>query len=469
MSFPRRIRRAFNALLGRSYEAAGKGRRAANMTSQPSALSAAHVAHGTIRARSRAATANIAQMKAAMNTIVSGVVGSGIKMQSTIDNPTIVASVHRALDRFVDKIDFDGAADLYGLQAQGVLALARDGEFIAQMIVSDDGRLQLRMIDSDQLDSSATRPLLNGGQIIQGIELDADGRRVAYHLFSKQPAAMLGSVSTVRILADDILHIFERQIAGQQRGIPWAHAVLFSQVVYDQALDAQLERQKIAPMMVGIVTEQAADSGGFSGEPAGDGIFNASLEPGTLQFLSPGQDIKFSEAATIGSEVIDFLKIISNGIASGLGVPAWTITGNISDANFSSMRVGLIEFRRRMEMIQFNIVAFQFLRPIYRRWLTLEVMSGRIEIPGFMEDPERFLGMKAVPPKAAWLDPLKDVKGEILAVDAGLQSRRESVASRGYDVEEIDREIAADNERATRLGLAFGQPPQPLPKLGAVA
>ncbi|MBN8934797.1 MAG: phage portal protein, partial [Rhizobiales bacterium] len=59
----------------------------------------------------------------------------------------------------------------------------------------------------------------------------------------------------------------------------------------------------------------------------------------------------------------------------------------------------------------------------------------------------------------AWLDPLKDVKAEREAIAGGLISRRESVASRGYDIEEVDQEIADDNARAKRLGLAFDAPP----------
>lgn len=41
-------------------------------------------------------------------------------------------------------------------------------------------------------------------------------------------------------------------------------------------------------------------------------------------------------------------------------------------------------------------------------------------------------------------------------------SRRQAVAERGYSVETLDAEIAADREREARLGLTFTAPnPQP--------
>ncbi len=42
-----------------------------------------------------------------------------------------------------------------------------------------------------------------------------------------------------------------------------------------------------------------------------------------------------------------------------------------------------------------------------------------------------------------------------LAIRAGLMSRSEAISGNGYDAEDVDREIAADNARADALGLVF--------------
>jgi capsid protein len=70
------------------------------------------------------------------------------------------------------------------------------------------------------------------------------------------------------------------------------------------------------------------------------------------------------------------------------------------------------------------------------------------------------MAVKWIPPKWDWVDPLKDRKAEIEAIEAGLKSRSDVIESEGYDAEEVDRRIAADHAREEELGLSFGQKAQ---------
>ena len=47
------------------------------------------------------------------------------------------------------------------------------------------------------------------------------------------------------------------------------------------------------------------------------------------------------------------------------------------------------------------------------------------------------------------------MEAEILEIRAGLKTRENAVAERGYDVEEIDRQNAQDQQRADDLGLTY--------------
>ncbi|HRW16411.1 MAG TPA: phage portal protein, partial [Amaricoccus sp.] len=60
-----------------------------------------------------------------------------------------------------------------------------------------------------------------------------------------------------------------------------------------------------------------------------------------------------------------------------------------------------------------------------------------------------------LPPKWDWVDPLKDARAEIEQIEAGLKSRTQALAERGFDVEQVDAEIAADRAREKALGLSF--------------
>ena len=82
------------------------------------------------------------------------------------------------------------------------------------------------------------------------------------------------------------------------------------------------------------------------------------------------------------------------------------------------------------------------------KWLTgaLKVPADKLNDPAF--DIFAHLGFSK-----------KDVEAEILAINAGLKSRRQAISERGYDAEQVDAEIAADKARTDALGLSFGAPP----------
>ncbi len=63
--------------------------------------------------------------------------------------------------------------------------------------------------------------------------------------------------------------------------------------------------------------------------------------------------------------------------------------------------------------------------------------------------------VKWIPQGFDWVDPLKDQQAQQMAVRNGFKSRSEVVSEMGYDVEEIDQEIAEDQRRASELGLSF--------------
>lgn len=170
-----------------------------------------------------------------------------------------------------------------------------------------------------------------------------------------------------------------------------------------------------------------------------------------MQFLDPGEDVKFSSPADVGGTYEAFIKQQLRAISVGLGITYEQLTGDLSGVNYSSIRAGLLEFRRRCTALQHNLMVFQFCRPIWNKFIELAVLSGAIDIP---EDPT-FSLVKWIPQGFTWVDPLKEQNAQMNAVRCGFKSRAEVVSELGYDVEEIDEEIAADNARADILNLQF--------------
>ena len=453
---------SFGKPAARSYDAAGGGRRWRGFTDMPNQLAAQLAARGPVGKRARALVANNPLAASGADTWVSALVGTGIKPQSTHPAADVRAALNAAFERWTDEADAEGVADLYGLQALAARRLVVDGESFATFAHDANGGLRIRLLDAEQVDPALHREIGEDSRIVAGVEFDSQGRRLAYHAFRERPGLPLGTMlDTVRLPAEDVCHLFRPDVPGQVRGLSWFAPTLLRLADYDAASDAQLMRQKIAALLTGFITDPNGQPADFTGEGDGMGNLDGGLEPGSLKVLLPGQDIRFSDPATIGAEVIDYLKMTAREIAAGLGVPYEALTGDLSGTNYSSIRAGLVEFRRRVEAIQHNVLVFQLCRPTWRRFVTTEILSGRLAAPGFERNPEPWLGARWITPRQEWVDPKKDAEAEIAAIGAGLMSRRQAVAARGYDLEALDAEIAADTARAAALGLTFSTSANP--------
>ncbi|GLK71286.1 phage portal protein [Ancylobacter dichloromethanicus] len=452
---PGLLTRVANRLLGRSYDGAAGGRRWRGFRGMPDLRAAQMAARGPMATRARALVANNALAASGAEAWTSALVGSGIKPQSAHPDPAIRAALNAAFERWTDEADADGLTDFYALQALAARRLVVDGESFGAFMLDGRGALRVRLLDAEQVDASLTSYSAAGARIVAGVEFDAAGRRTAYHIRRERPGMPLASpLQTVRVGADDAFHLLRPEVAGQVRGVSWFAPVLLRLADYDSAADAQLTRQKIGALLTGFVTSTDGEVP-FDGEEAGPGMLEGGLEPGTLKVLAPGQDVSFSDPAEIGQEAIEFMKVTAREIAAGLGIPYEQLTGDLSGVNYSSIRAGLVDFRRRVEALQYGVLVFQMCRPTWRRFVTAEVLAGRLSAPGFFTDPAPYLAAKWITPKREWVDPKKDVEAEISAIGAGLMSRREAVAARGTDIEALDAEIASDKARAEGLGLTF--------------
>jgi lambda family phage portal protein len=314
--------------------------------------------------------------------------------------------------------------------------------------------LKLQVLESEHLDSSKDGVLANGNIIRSGIEFDKSGKRAAYYLFKEHPGESslyaACNIMSVRIPASEILHIFKPLRPGQIRGEPWLSNVLLKLHDLDQYEDAELVRKKTAAMFAGFVTRLDPETDMFADQHDVGSDFHG-LEPGTMQFLDPGEDVKFSSPADVGGTYEAFIKQQLRAISVGLGITYEQLTGDLSGVNYSSIRAGLVEFRRKCAALQHNLIVFQLCRPIWTRWIELAVLSDAVKI---LNDPT-LSSVKWIPQGFAWVDPLKEQNAQMHAVRCGFKSRAEVVSELGYDIEEIDAEIAADNQRAKEMGLNF--------------
>ena len=416
-------------------------------------------------ARSRELVVTNGYAANACEAFASNLVGDGIKPSSLIEDPTLRDRVQRLWLAWTDEADADGLTDFYGLQAMVAREMFVAGECFVRLRPrrAEDGLLvpmQLQLLQSEMLPFEKTETAGNGNRIRCGIEFDLIGRRVAYHFRRRHPGDSTDQRSaapdTVRIPAEDVLHIYRPIDAGQIRGLPHVAPAMVRLFLLDQYDDAELDRKKTAAMFAGFITKTAPEEqllGEIEATDMGGAI--ASLEPGTMQVLLPGEDVKFSSPADVGGgyEAFQYRTLLS--VSASLGLPYHLVTGDVRQANYSSLRAELVEFRRRIGQLQHGVLVHQFCRPIWARWLETAQLAGRLEL----SDPVAARMVQWIPPRWDWVDPLKDIQAQVLAMEAGITSRRKVVEATGYDVEEVDRENATDAARAAALGLSYRTSP----------
>lgn len=440
--------RQFSRLLGlgqsghkRSLDAATGGRRAGGLGTMGPVNSEVSAGHALVGSRAAYQAVNNPWISNGVNNYVTFLVGTGPRPNARGVERDQRRELHSAFDRFEATADFSGRTSFGGVLAQVARDLVIHGEGLAILHNDADG-LKIQTVPPDHLDGAKTIMLDGARQIVQGVEFDAAGRRVAYWIFPDRPHSIFSDHSpSIRVDAADVLHVMHPIGIGQVRGLSWLAAAVLTANELDQLSDALLVGAKMAAMNAAFITD-ASDSGD------GDDILDdLSWEPGAIRVLPNGKDIKFSAPDQI-KDAPALLRMNLQALAAALGVPEFLLSGDLSKANYSSLRAGLIPFRARVEQVQYNTLVPQFLRPVWNRWLFLEILAGRI-------DANADTPCDWIMPRPQQVDPKKDLEATALAMSLGLTSRTQAINELGWNADDIDDEIKADREREAELGLNF--------------
>lgn len=436
---------------GRAFEAAASGRR---WTDAVPATGVVPVGLATVRSRAQHAVRNVPWAARAVQAWATSLVAeTGLRPQSMHPSPDRRRQVDDLFAAWAAKADAAGRTTFAGLQAVVCRSLVEAGEAFVRLRprLPEDGLavpFQLQVLDPAQVDANSHADRGGGVRVRAGVEFDALGRRTAYHVLADPPGEPFAvSTQAVRVAAADVCHVFEALAPGQVRGVSWLAPVLLKLKDLDAYGDAQLMRQKVGALHAGFLYSPDGSAGPYAGEQTGSAL-ESGLEPGVLKLLPAGFDVKFSDPPELGQEFDAFQRWCLREIASGLGLPFELLTGDLSAVNYSSIRAGLVEFRRRVDGLRDQVLVPLLLMPTWARFIELAVLTGALPA----DDPD--VGRVAwIAPPWRWIDPLKDAEAEVLAIQAGLRSRAEIIAEHGRDIEEVDRERAEDRRRERALGL----------------
>ena len=459
-----RLRDAWHALRG--YAAAQDSRASTWAASGSSATAEVGAAAPTVARRARDAVRNDPYAARIVDLWTGNAVGAGITTRWP-DKPHA-----DAWRRWADSTacDAEGRLDLYGLQALAMRAVVESGECFVRMLVSEPTLanpvgLRLQVLESDHLDVARNGMLMDGTPTLQGISLDDAGAPVAYWLYRMHPGVawlMPGRASASEpVPASDVLHIYRKRRPGQLRDVSWLAPVLLRLRDLGDYEAALLMKAKIEACLAAVVTEEGDEA--LTGTAAGllrdaQGRSVESFEPGMILYRRGTGSVDVVNPSTGGSHAA-FARRSLEAAAVGTGLTYDQVAGDLTAANYSSLRAGKIEFRRLCEQVQYGMLIPMLVRPIADRFHAQGALLGLwgADMPD---------GVSHVPPAHEMIDPLKDTMALIAQVRAGFVPQPEAVGSFGYDFSQVVEMIRAANALLDDAGLSLDTDPRRVAKSG---
>lgn len=454
----------------RGYDAASKGRgtdgwRATGASADKEIAAAAPL----LRERSRDLIRNNPMAAQAVQVLVNNMVGYGIEPRAATPDTELNKRIDALWKRWAARCDRHGHTNFQGLLTLGVREMIESGEVFAVARPTSHGNpgivpLQIELREPDHLDDARMDNRADGVRIDQGIEYDRNGKRLAYWMFPDHPGGtqhIFGRrFESSRIPAERVAHLYERQRV-QSRGVPWGTPAMRHIRDLDDWQRAELVRKKTEACLVAIVF--GADDGEQGIAPSvqdSEGHHIEQFEPGLIAYARNGKDVKFNQPTATGG-VGEWLRGQQHLIASGFRVPYALMTGDLSQTNFSSSRVGLNEFRRMVEQTQWQTVIPMFCERIWGWFVEYAQDAGLL--PRGVE-----ILAEWAPPRFESVNPLQDAQADLLEVRSGFSTIPQQIARRGYDPAELVKETVDHNKRMDAAKIVVDADPRKVTKAGLV-
>lgn len=439
-------------LIKQAYDAARPGRRTQGwLRPKTSARAETEPALVSLRASVRDLVRNNPHASIGLRRLSTYLVGEGIKPRFDGVKPRQKVLIRDGWARFVDNADPEGLMDLYGIQALAVRTFLESGEALIRLHprASSDGfntPLQISVLEPDHIDHTLTKRLDSGNLVIQGVEYDRFGRRAAYWLFADHPGNTSGitfrSYTPARIDAAFIKPVFEMLRPGQVHGVPMmTPAVMPLRDIADYD-EAERVRKKIAACFVAFVQNDGEDVTGKTETDALDRQ-TETVSPGMIKYLRYGEQVTFGTPQDSGG-YSDYMSAQLHAVAAGCGIQYHELTGDLTQANYSSLREGKIQTRALVKGWQAFVLEPMMCRPIWNEWWKL----ASVERP-LGQEPK----VKWSRPPMEWVDPKKDAEGTRAKLRMGITTLPQALADQGLDPDDTLDEIAETQKRLDSLGL----------------
>lgn len=381
-----------------------------------------------------------------LDRAVENVIGTGIRVEPRTDDEDFNKQVKELWCDFCKNCDIRKARTFEQIQALMVRSELRDGD-IGCLLTEVAGEPKLQPIEGDYIQSP--HGSYAGGMIIDGVELNASGAPTKFYIKTiddkgKQTWSPVPERDFV-FMADPVQFSMVRGVTKFAQSF-W----LFDHI--DGYLEGTVTAAKAASYFSLLIKKNnAAKAFGALGTTTngqGNSQATLNLEPGTVQYLQPDEDVVQISPQQPTQNFPDAIAAFTRFVGLPFGLTIEQLLLDFSRTNYSSARAARLQAQQTAEVYQHRF-ANRFISRVYQwavsKWVKRGMITGPI--------PDNYWKHEWIPQGRPWVDPSKEIDAAEKAIKLGVEARSNIALERGYDFAELCETNENDQEMMLEHGL----------------
>lgn len=356
---------------------------------------------------------------------------------------------------------YNGHMTMAQIEKLNIATMVRCGEFVNILHFTGKYGVQLEVIDPELLDVTRNQIESNGDITRLGVQRTKAGK-ITHYWFREQDYygnfshGTFGNGRVYSRPARFVMHCFDHEYPSQSRGIPAMYSAIVRLKMLDGFDEAALVAARAGASKMGFIKEDLSKER----ETDYEGSQIQDFDAGSIERIDHEDDFIEFDPKYPHEFYAPFTKKHQRDIAMGFDVSYASMTGDLSDTNYSSIRWGGLDERDAFEEYQELFIAC-FRRPLYKEFIKNAILRSQIKtnrgLPLSRPVTEYYTALIRGR-RWPWVDPAKEMAAAEKAVQMKVKSRAQIIRDRGDDPEETWSEIEDEN---ARLGdLLTSQTPQ---------